>query len=151
MNEDYKVNVMKLTADGSNWVTYHDRLKFALDLRGWSDHLMETAVTQTYMDAGDVGGVKPQVCWKAEEATVRQIIVMSVPDGVFNRIKGGADAKTVWEDLKKIFERRTRNLLIDLGRKLQNTHCRDDDDVCDHFESLANFREQLATMGQSIR
>ena len=150
MNEDYKVNVMKLTADGSNWVTYRDRLKFTLDLHGWSDHLTETAVTQTYMDAGDVGGVKPQARWKADEAAVRQIIVTSVPDGVFNRIKSGADAKTVWEDLKKIFEGRTRNLLIDLGRKLQNTRCGDDDDVRVHFESLANFREQLAAMGQSI-
>ena len=57
---------------------------------------------------------------------------------------------TVWEDLKKIFKGRTRNLLFDLGRKLQNTHCRDDDDIHIHFELLTNFREQLAAMGQSI-
>ena len=125
-------------------MTYHDRLKFALDLHGWSAHLTETTVTQAYRDAGDVGGVKPQVHWKADEAAVGQIVVTSVPNGVFNCIKGSADAKTVWEDLKKIFEGHTRNLLIDLGRKLQNTRCGDDDNVCVHFESLANFREQLA-------
>ncbi len=41
-------------------------------------------------------------------------------------------------------------MLIDLGRKLQNTKCGEDDDVRTHFELLADFREQLAAMGQSI-
>ena len=40
-------------------------------------------------------------------------------------------------------------MLIDLGQKLQNTRCGDDDDVRAHFAKLANFREQLAAMGQS--
>ena len=150
MNEDYKLNVLKLAADGSNWVTYRDRMKYALDTRGWSDHLTSATTSQAYKDAGDVGGVKPDARWKADEAVVRQLIVASVTDSVFNRIKGGANAKSVWDELKKIFEGRTRSLLIDLGRKLQNTKCGEDDDVRAHFESLANFREQLAAMGQSI-
>ncbi len=37
-----------------------------------------------------------------------------------------------------------------MGQKLQNTRCGDDDDVRTHFVKLANFREQLAAMGQSI-
>jgi hypothetical protein len=40
--------------------------------------------------------------------------------------------------------------LIDLGRKLQNTKCGEDDNVRAHFEALANFHEQLAAMGQTI-
>src|ERR1700677_1090404 len=150
MNEDYKLNILKLAADGSNWVMYRDRMKYALDTRGWADHLTNTRVTQAYKDAGDVGGMKPETRWKADEALVRQLIVPSVPDSVFNRIKGGADAMSVWDELKTIFEGRTRSLLIDLGRKLQNTKCGEDDDVRAHFESLANFREQLAAMGQTI-
>ena len=120
MNEDYKLNVLKLAADGSNWVTYRDRMKYALDTRGWSDHLTSATTSQAYKDAGDVGGVKPDARWKTDEAVVRQLIVASVTDSVFNRIKGGANAKSVWDELKKIFEGRTRSLLIDLGRKLQN-------------------------------
>ena len=144
------MNIMKLAPDGSNWVTYRDRMKYALDTRGWSDHLTNDTVSQTYKDAGDVGGVKPEARWKADEAAVRQLIVASVPDSVFNRIKNGTDAKAVWELLKKVFEGRTRNLLIDLGKKLQNTKCGEDEDIRAHFESLANFREQLASMGETI-
>ena len=150
MNEDYKFNIVKLAADGSNWVTYRDRMKYVLDTRGWSDHLTNDTVSQAYKNAGDVGGVKPEARWKADEALVRQLIVASMSDSVFNRIKSGINAKSVWDDLKKIFEGRTRSLLIDLGRKLQNTKCGEDDDVRAHFESLANFREQLAAMGQNI-
>jgi hypothetical protein len=125
-------------------------MKYALDSHGWADHLTSTRVTQAYKDASKIGGVKPEACWKADEALVRQLIVASVPDSVFNCIKGGTDAKSVWDELKKIFEGHTRSLLIDLGRKLQNTKCGEDDDVCAHFEALANFREQLAAMGQTI-
>ena len=143
MNEDYKINILKLAADGSNWVTYRDHMKFALDMRGWAEHLTETTVTQGYKDASDIANVKPAQCWKNDDGAVRQLIVTSVPDSIFNRIKEGTDVKTIWDTLKKIFEGRTRSLLIDLGRKLQNTKCGEDDDVCAHFELLADFRKQF--------
>ena len=78
------------------------------------------------------------------------MVVTSVPDSVFNHIKGSANAKSIWDELKKIFEGCTRNLLIDLGRKLQNMRCREDNDVHTHFELLANHHKQLAAMGQII-
>src|SRR6266702_3201851 len=150
MNKDYKINILKLAADGSNLVMYWDCMKFALDMRGWAEHLTETTVTQGYKDAGDIANVKPAQRWKNDDGAVQQLIVTSVPDSIFNCIKEGTDAKTIWDMLKKIFEGRTRSLLIDLGRKLQNTKCGEDDDVRAHFELLADFREQLAAMGQSI-
>ena len=61
-------------------------MRYALDTRGWSDHLTSDTMTQEHKDAGDVGGVKPEARWKADEAAVRQLIVASVPDSVFNRI-----------------------------------------------------------------
>ena len=70
MNKDYKFNIVKLAADGSNWVTYRDRMKYALDTHGWSDHLTNDTVSQAYKNAGDVGGVKPKAWWKADEALV---------------------------------------------------------------------------------
>ena len=70
MNEDYKLNVLKLAADGSNWVTYRDHMKYALNTCGWSDHLTSATTLQAYKDASDVGGVKPDARWKADEAVV---------------------------------------------------------------------------------
>jgi hypothetical protein len=33
---------------------------------------------------------------------------------------------------------------------MSNTFCGEDDNICAHFVKLANIREQLATMGESI-
>src|ERR1700743_3623025 len=33
------INLESLAADGSNWVTYRDRMIYALRTRGWADHL----------------------------------------------------------------------------------------------------------------
>jgi len=150
MNEDYKINIFKLAADGLNWVMYQNCMKYALDMHRWARHLVSTVITQEYKDASNIGGMKPEVCWKTNEAVVRQLIIASVPDSVFNCIKGGANAKSIWDELKKIFEGCTRNLLIDLGRKLQNMKCGEDDDIHAHFKSLANFHKQLVAMGQII-
>jgi hypothetical protein len=45
MSEEYKLNILKLAVDGSNWVMYRDCMKYALDTRGWADHLTSTRVT----------------------------------------------------------------------------------------------------------
>lgn len=41
-------------------------------------------------------------------------------------------------------------ILIDLGRRLQTTRCGEEDNVCEHFERLAEMCEQLAAMGKSV-
>ncbi len=150
MNEDYKINIFKLAADGLNWVMYQNCMKYALDMHRWARHLVSTVITQEYKDASNIGGMKPEVCWKTNEAVVRQLIIVSMPDSVFNHIKGSANVKSIWDELKKIFEGCMRNLLINLGRKLQNMKCGEDDDIHAHFKSLANFHKQLVAMGQII-
>jgi gag-polypeptide of LTR copia-type len=74
----------------------------------------------------------------------------SVPDEVFNHIKGGVSVKDWWDSLKTICKGWSRSLLINLGCKLQNTYCGDDDNVHAHFAKLVNIHEQLMAMGQSV-
>jgi hypothetical protein len=81
---------------------------------------------------------------------VKQLIAASVPNTVFNRIETGTTAKDVWDALKKLYEGRTMLILIDLGRRLQTMRCGEEDNVCKHFERLAEMHEQLAAMGKSI-
>ena len=42
--------------------------------------------------------------WRLDQATVKQLIAMSIPDSVFNGIKTGASAKDVWDALKKLYK-----------------------------------------------
>ena len=123
-----------------------DRFNITLPMRRWQEHLISATVTQAYRDRGDVNGVAPNMRWEDDDEAVKGLIMTSIPDKIFNRIKTGASAQVWWDSLKDICEGRSRSLLIDLG---QNTRCGDDDDVRAHFAKLANFREQLAAMGQS--
>jgi hypothetical protein len=74
--------------------------------------------------------------WRTDEAIVKHLIASSVLNAIFNKIKG----KDV---LKALFERPTTQDLV-------NLRCREDNDVREHFDKLANMREQLSTIDKSI-
>jgi hypothetical protein len=74
----------------------------------------------------------------------------SIPDKMFNRIKTSSNAKEWWDELKKIYKGRSRDLCIDLSHKLQNTPCTEDNNVRAHFVKLASYHEQLVAMGETI-
>ena len=52
--------------------------------------------------------------------------------------------------LKGIFEGRSLPISVNLSQHLQNTRCGEDEDVQEHFAKLADMREQLVLMGESI-
>jgi hypothetical protein len=93
MNDVIKINLVRLAADSANWVTYRDQLKITLQMRRWQDHLTSSSVTQDYIDRGDINNIKPAMRWEDDDEAVKHLIMNSVPDDIFNRIKGGTDAK----------------------------------------------------------
>jgi len=150
MSNNIKLHLPMLAMDGSNWITYHDRISWLMKMRGLGDHLMSTTVTKSYKDAGDVAGLKPEQRWTADENAASQLIGATIPDSVFHKIKTADFVKDVWDRLKGLFEGKSRTLLIDLGRKLQNTHCGDSEDVRAHLEKLADLRERLSALGRTV-
>ena len=150
MNEPMKFEIVRLAGDGANWVSYRDRMGVILRMRRWHEHLISATVTQAYTNRGDVNGIAPAMRWEDDDEAVKALIMSSIPDELFNRIKSGVNAQAWWDSLKNICEDRSRSMSIDLRGKLQSTRCGEDDDVRAHFAKLTNYREQLAAMGQSI-
>ncbi len=118
-----------LAMDGSNWITYHDRISWLMKMRGLGDHLTSTTVTKSYKDTGNVARLKPKQRWTVDKNAASQLIGTMIPDSIFHKIKTADFVKDVWNRLKGLFEGKSRTLLIDLGRKLQNMHCGDSKDV----------------------
>ena len=56
----------------------------------------------------------------------------------------------VWAKLKELFEGKSRSVMVDLGRKFQTTHCREDDDVHSHFSKLTDLHNRLAVLGRAV-
>ena len=59
-------NMDKLLPDGANWVTYRDRLKWALETKDWQEHLTLDTITQNYIDVGIVS-VTAGTCTSQED------------------------------------------------------------------------------------
>ena len=150
MGEELRSSVTKLLADSSNWVTYRDRIMWVIGSRTLTEHLTETATTATYVTVGTVNGLMPDMRWAIDQAVVKQLIAVSVPDSVFNSIKSGRTAKDVWDASKSLFEGRTSLITVDLSRRLSSMRCSEDESVREHFDKLTGIREQLAAMGKSI-
>ncbi len=67
------------------------------------------------------------------------VIVATVPNTVFTNIKGNTTAKGVWDALKALYEGQMMMLLVGLSQQLQTMRCRDDNNVHDHIDKLANL------------
>ena len=150
MADEYKTNVERLVSDGSNWTTYRDRMIWSLRSRRLLEHLASSTITPAYVTAGDINHQTPQMRWENEEATAMQIIGVSIPNSVFTTVKTQTTAKGLWDALKALYEGRTTMILVKLSQQLQSTRCGDEENVCEHFDKLANLREQLAAMGKSV-
>ncbi len=149
MSDETCFNIPKLVADGSNWVVYCDQMIWAMGLCILSDHLTNITMPQTYLP-GAINGVPLANQWAIGKATVKQAITASMPDSIFNCIKGSTHAKDAWDALRALFEGRMQMIVVDLCWQLQTLKCREEDNVCTHFETIANLHKQLAAMGKSI-
>jgi len=95
MGDESKIVVKKLLSDGSNWVTYHDRMTWSLRSRGLLDHLNHTTITARYVAIGNINNITSQMRWEADEAIAMQVIAASIPCSDFTNIKSKTTAKDV--------------------------------------------------------
>src|SRR5712672_1931219 len=150
MTDDIQLSIENLAADGSNWVSYRDRMVWTIESHGLAEHLAEASMTQTYINAGTVGHLLPQARWNMDNGIVKRLIGASVPNTIFLQIKSKTNVKEVWDALKALYETRSELAVVQLTNRFQSTKCGEDDNVRTHYELLADLREQLAAMGKTI-
>ena len=102
-----KLHIKKLNANGSNWVSFHDCMMWALQSRGLLKHLTLTVVTANYTAIGTVNNITSQMKWENNEATTMHVIAASIPNSVFTNVKSKPNMKEVWDTLKALYEGRT--------------------------------------------
>ena len=88
MHTEERVNVPKLTHDGSNWVDYCDHVLWLLESQNIDAHIADDTMPTLYTSEGKVGGLEPPERWKKEETVIRKVIGPSVPPATFTHIKG---------------------------------------------------------------
>jgi hypothetical protein len=113
--------------------------------------IVSDVITAAYQNAGVIGSLDANKRWQLDEAAVKQLIAASVPDTVFNQIKGGPNAKAVWGEFRTLFEGHTHKIdHCRIGKKKYRVHMgrRMITYYVTHFDRLANLREQLRCDGR---
>ena len=142
--------ITKLTTDGSNWVTYRDRMVITFRARQWSDHFTNTATSTNYTAGGVINGRDPDQRWALDEDLAIDLISNTIPDQVFNRVKSHTTVMEMWNAIKQIHQDRSKIATIDLGLKMQGTKLTDEGDAIAHIRKLLDLREQLAALGKNL-
>jgi hypothetical protein len=147
---DTRSFIPKLEEDGRNWVNYKDHITMALESSGHDAHLSSNSAHKDYGGVGTINGTEPADRWRRGESYVKQVIAATIPQAVFNQIKGGTRTKDVWEALKKMYEERSRTTRVELVRRFRNKKCGEKESVRTHFQELSALREQLVALGKTI-
>jgi len=150
MSDNHQTTLTKLAPNRLNWVTYCDHLTWFFQTCKWSQHLINNAVPQSYINAGDINGVTPQNRWDAEECTATELIAESVPNAVISKIWSKTNVMEIWNTLRGLYKGHTTMIVVDMTRKLQNMKCGEDDDVRAHFTKLNNMHDQISAMGKTF-
>ena len=162
------VNLPKLKDDGSNWITYKERVMNTLTHKGLKRHVTGSARKPKETELRDDGEYylprsmvplsddqvedyeKKMDEFAQKQASVREVIYETVSKSTFLQIKNEADASSLWKKLASIFEGKGDLVQADMLTKLHNMMCTEDDDVRVHITDMVEIKEELAGMGAPI-
>ncbi len=141
--------IPKLEGDNSNWVTYHDHLIIAIEGRNLDTHLASATITATYNKLGQ-NNQEGQDKWRTDNRQAKILILNSLPDVIFNKVKQHTSAKAVWDAMKIACRSHTNMAIVNMCAKLQTTVCHEKGNLCTHFNLLDDYHQKLAALGLEI-
>jgi gag-polypeptide of LTR copia-type len=134
-----RVILPKLASDGGNWVVYRDRIIWAMQASTINDHIITDTPSAAYLALGDRDNLTPELWWAKEENHIKQVLCSTLPDTAFNQIKSVTSIKDVWATLKRVYEERSKALVVDIMQRFRNKRCEETESVRTHFEALADL------------
>ena len=160
-------NLPKLSEDGSNWVTYKERILNNLTSKGLTRHVRGSArkpVPIVERDGSfyrlnelsplsdeDLEMLEDAIdTYDQKEAQVREIIYETVSKSVFLEIKNETSAYNVWTKLVAIHEEKGTMTYTDTLTKLSSARYADGKNMRSHITYMKELQERLAEMGNPI-
>ena len=134
LKEDLLPKIPALKADGSNWLTFKNRVEWATEAKGLIEYLEGTKLKPINPSKGqdplwepsDVEALavtkylEKYAKWQKENGYVKQLIGSALPKTLFIKIRNETSASTIWDALANEFENCLRVIAIELRQKLQD-------------------------------
>jgi hypothetical protein len=67
---------------------------------------------------------------------VKEVIASTIPDSLFLRVNGAKTAAEMWKKVTEEFEKKSKMVIVDLRRRLQDECCTKTGNVRTHLEKL---------------
>jgi NTP pyrophosphatase (non-canonical NTP hydrolase) len=161
------IKLPKLKDDGSNWITYRERIINTLTHKGLKRHVLGTArvpdeieirSSKSYKKGGIIELTEEQLDaiekytdeYEQREASVREVIYETISQSLFLQIKNEPTSARVWTKLISIMEKKGNLTQVSTLTKMQTMICLEDDDVRAHLASMTELKEQLDGMGAPV-
>ena len=155
------LHVPRLPTDGKGFIVWKERLELSIWARGLYGHLDGTVTrpdAPLLRLAGSTALTTEQVStfekyakdisqYSQEQAIVFQQMASTISDSLYLKIKGKLTVKEAWKVLKADFKRWSRMITIELWKKLQDTCCIENRNICTHFNNIRTLQEELASLG----
>ena len=137
------INLPRLTKDGSNWVTYKERITNNLTSKGLMHHVKGLARQPATLKERDGAYFRPKSseplsekeldeyymemdAYETKQAQVREIIYETVSKSVFLEVKNEVTAADVWKKVISIHETKGTISYTDTLTQLSNLHYAND-------------------------
>ena len=161
------INLPRLAEDGSNWVTYKERIINNLTSKGLMRHVKglvkppatleeregayfkaksTTALTEKELD----DHYTELDTYETKQAQVRDVIYETVSKSVFLEVKNEATATDVWKKVISIHETKGTMSYTDTLTQLSNMRYSEDKSMHSHISAMQELRERLADTGPPI-
>jgi hypothetical protein len=85
-----------------------------------------------------------------EQAIAFQQIASTILNSLYLKIKGRTTIKEAWDMPKANFEKRSCMIMIELRKRLQDTWCSKNGNICMHFNTIQTMQEELTSLGTSL-
>jgi len=158
----------KLSSDGENWLTYHERVLNATMACGLRRHLVRTALRPSplvektgkfFLTPDDKSPLSEDALdkhetsldsWEQKEAQVCKLIYNTVDNALFLQIKGEKTAADLWKKLTSIHGNKGAQFEEYLLGKLQMARYAENEDMRTHLTTMNTLRERLSEIGSPI-
>ena len=157
--------VPKLANDGSNWVVYKIRMKYAIASRGLTECLEGTAITPEHpmLSSTDVQKwtEKDREAmseyesmfdrWQQHKYLVHAQITGSIKDSMLMKISHCDTAAEMWKSLCNQFEEKTCMVQVDLHKRMMQKKASEEDDIPAHLDAIRLLYEQLSSVSEPVK
>lgn len=156
---EYFAKLPVCKADRTNQIFFQNCFLFTVDAAGLSDHF-ENRLTRMTSEPTEPTVIDPtkeeketikqypltKHIQKSKQAVIKQGITSVIPDLLFLKVKKEKTARKIQNKVTAEYEKKSKIVIVDLWRKLQDKKCSEGEDVKAHLTKLQTIQEGLIAM-----